>query len=231
MMKRGRTEKRFRILFIALVFVLIGEPLCLDLEIDQKWFASVFSLTILAVVLVFASERAHRIFFLAIGLPSVIAGHGWTWLPPTFQSPAFIVSRVGGVILLLAASYLVVRSLVTRERITADHLFGAICGYLLLGLAWAVAYSLAGYFHPDSFKSDKPSELNNPFDLTAYVYFSFTTLTTLGYGDIIPATRFVRTLTWIEAMVGQFYLAVVVAWLISSLSDRSSEELERELNG
>lgn len=230
-MKRRGAEKRFQILFIALAFVLLGEPLCLDLDIDQKWFASIFSLTILAVMLVFASERAHRIFFLAIGLPSVIAGHGWAWLQPSLQAPAFVVSRVGGIILLLAASYFVVRSLVARERITIDHLFGAICGYLLLGLAWAVAYSLAGFLHPECFKADKPDELNNPYDLTTYVYFSFTTLTTLGYGDIIPATRFVRTLTWIEAMVGQFYLAVIVAWLISSISDRSAEELDRELNG
>lgn len=93
-------------------------------------------------------------------------------------------------------------------EITRDKLYGAISVYLLVGLAWAAAYALLQAVAPGSFTSasDKP-------DL---IFFSFVTLTTLGYGDITPVTGPARSLALLEAVTGVLYLAVLVARLVSA---------------
>jgi len=86
---------------------------------------------------------------------------------------------------------------VTRHRI-----HGAVCAYLLFGLMWAAAYAFIGEAFPQAFSVASGTALaDNP--VSRYVYFSFVTLTTVGYGDITPISAAARTLSWLEAMMGQ----------------------------
>ena len=118
-------------------------------------------------------------------------------------------------------SGLIVRSLFSARPLTFDSVLGAVCGYLFLGLGWAVLYSVIEGFRPGSFEvaprlvtgGDPARPL--PQVLT---YYSFVTLTTVGYGDISPVSPAARTLAWVEAVTGQFYLAVIVAGLVSLLA-------------
>src|SRR5262249_57380705 len=95
-----------------------------------------------------------------------------------------------------------------------DSFLGAVCGYLFLGLGWAVLYSMIEGFRPGSFeigpKLVTGGEVARPLP-HVLTYYSFVTLTTVGYGDISPVSPAARTLAWIEAITGQFYLAVIVA--------------------
>ena len=115
-------------------------------------------------------------------------------------------------------------------RITADKIYGAICVYLLIGYAWAFGYAIIDELQPGSFSG--PVE-TGPVDYIARVmqmrYFSFITLTTVGYGDIVPQSQAARTFATLEAVVGQIYLAVLVARLVGlhivhANSSQSSKE-------
>jgi hypothetical protein len=90
-----------------------------------------------------------------------------------------------------------------------------LCLYLIIGLFWGSLYSLLYELDPDSF-AGVLLEYDQDGLLTAFNYFSMVTLTTLGYGDITPQTPGAGALCQMEAIVGQFYTAVVVAWLVGN---------------
>jgi hypothetical protein len=109
----------------------------------------------------------------------------------------------------------------TTRRVSTDTLCAALCVFLLLGVVWALAYSLCAAVQTSSFAFTLAPEVPTPSmqlgrgGSVAAVYFSFTTLTTLGYGDIIPTSPFTRVLACTEAIAGQAYLTVLVARLVS----------------
>ncbi len=100
-------------------------------------------------------------------------------------------------------------------KVTWDKIYAAICAYLLLGYAWTFAYSLVAEAQPDAFTSLTSTM---PHDIVGRVmqlrYFSFVTLATVGYGDIVPHTAAARTLALLEAILGQFYLVALVGRLV-----------------
>lgn len=100
-------------------------------------------------------------------------------------------------------------------RVTTDTLFGALSVYLICGLLWTMAYAVLEQLAPGSFQFPAGATLADPERFERFLGFSFTTLTTLGYGTIAPATPQADALTTLEAIVGQFYVAVVLARLVA----------------
>ena len=96
---------------------------------------------------------------------------------------------------------------------TRDRIFGAVAAYLLLGLTWAETFRLVDILVPDSFHGLKwqPAAHN----LSSFVYYSLSTLTTVGYGDIVPLTLPARSLSNLESMVGQLFPAIFIARVVS----------------
>jgi hypothetical protein len=116
------------------------------------------------------------------------------------------------IILLLAIFILLARWLIRAVHINSEVLCAAICGYLLLGMLWTGLYAAVENMrlfnhHPDAFVSTIKSRLG----ISDLLYFSYATLTTTGYGDIIPRGAEVRMLAVLEAMVGVFYNTIVIA--------------------
>jgi voltage-gated potassium channel len=118
----------------------------------------------------------------------------------------------------------IILSVVFRsKRITLDGIFAAFVAYLLLAFAFALIYNFMILRSPDSFKGALST--NNHFG--DVIYFSLVTIATLGYGDIVPATNAARTVATIEAVIGQFYVAVIVAVLVGLfISQRMESELK-----
>jgi len=120
-------------------------------------------------------------------------------------------------IILLAAFFCVsiLAYLLHSGRVTSDRIFAAICVYLLIGFAWSYVYALLDEMQPGSFAALTETGRN---DYVARVmqlrYFSFMTLTTVGYGDVLPRSSAARTMAALEAIMGQIYLAVLVARLV-----------------
>lgn len=115
---------------------------------------------------------------------------------------------------------IIVRDVLRAEAITWDKIQGAVCAYLLIGVAWGLVYAWIGIRDPQAFHGAVQSAADSPGD--PMIYYSFVTLTTLGYGDITPLSRPARTLSWLEAAFGQIYLIVLVARLVSMQLSRST---------
>jgi len=111
-------------------------------------------------------------------------------------------------------------------RIDANKLVGSICIYLLLGIIWSLFYIFIAYFTADAFTGlTLGTDNNTPWELEL-IYYSFVTLTTLGYGDINPVSAYARSLAYLEAICGQFYIAILVASLVSSLISDKQQEMK-----
>ena len=109
-------------------------------------------------------------------------------------------------------TWMVTRNVLFTGTIDANKIVGAICIYMLLGLIWAIVYLFIAEVVPGAFSGLPQAPWLDNFGTA--VYFSFVTITTLGYGDISPALPLPRFFVYMEAIVGVFYMAILVASLI-----------------
>ena len=138
------------------------------------------------------------------------------------------VSRVVDVAILVGACafFAYVTTLITwdifqRSSVSLNTVIGAICVYVLIGVLWGTLYAIVDVLDPAAF----PAAATDSELLARFVYFSMVTLTTLGYGDIVPLSALARGLAIVEATIGQVYLTVLVARLVGlHLSQQGAEE-------
>lgn len=108
--------------------------------------------------------------------------------------------------------YSLTRVLFAAQKITASLVSGALCLYLLFGIFWGSLFNLVELLQPNSFGGELLTNSLSSIEHRHYLqYFSFVTLTTLGYGDILPQTAVATALCQVEAIIGQFFMAVLVA--------------------
>jgi len=117
------------------------------------------------------------------------------------------------------AALVILASILTRPKISADELAGAVSVYLLIGLSGGFIFALIDLLNPASVVSTSAAFRLDGAErglhaINAYIYFSFTCLTTLGFGDLIPASPLARVLSYLAAVIGQLYLAVLVARVV-----------------
>lgn len=112
------------------------------------------------------------------------------------------------------SAYLVTREIFIAKRVTGDTIKGGICVFLILGFFWAGIYNIINTFDPNAFRG-----LTYPKTQVELVYFSFITLTTLGYGDIAPVSAFARMFSSLEAIAGVMYPSIFIARLVSLYSN------------
>lgn len=108
----------------------------------------------------------------------------------------------------------ILRHVMTASSITTDTICGAVSAYAILGILWAVIYAIFHHFVPGSFSIPEHMQSAQAMELWT-IYFSFTTLTTLGYGDITPQLPAAQIYAFMEAACGQLFLAVLVARLVA----------------
>jgi hypothetical protein len=134
-----------------------------------------------------------------------------------------VVSHLANTVFLSTVAGMILISVLRDHMASMQAIFGAICVYLLIGLTWALMYSAAEYLQTDSFAIAHRSptvRTQDDREMTSYsqmIYFSFVTMTSLGYGDMTPRTPLTRTLTWSQAVLGQLYLTVLIARLVGLL--------------
>lgn len=207
-------ENNFSYMLIALLAFLIGIPVAMDLQLFPAGIIRAIGFLALFSIGVWSLKGAGNVFKAAIFF--VLAGIILSVLSELQATKMFFV---GSVITMLA--YLVLatahafRQIVTDIQMSTNRIIGAICVYLLLGVIWSLLYMLLELANPGSF-GGLLSHCDSGCWSPDWVYFSFVTLSTLGYGDLLPLTFSARALSYMEAIVGQFYLAVMVAGLVSA---------------
>ncbi len=196
-------------LFVAAPLAALGRPIA----------RVVGESLVLGVVLIVVtlSHRPGAILAILLGLSATFAS---LWpLPPLVQS---LLVRGGGILTFSALSWVVAHAVYAPGRITFRRLQGALVLYLNLGTIFASAYHLIWEVNPDAFAHlGAASPGRSPSQIAVMLYFSFSTLTTTGFGDIVPVNPFARGLANLEAIIGQFFLAITVARLVTlELEDR-----------
>jgi hypothetical protein len=147
---------------------------------------------------------------------------------PGFELAATTASRATGALLLAICVFGIARHVLLSRRITADTLFAAAVVYILLASAFGQVFTGLHLLLPGAFLV--PPHLahqlaTNPDQL--FNYFSFVTLATLGYGEILPLHPVAQVLVSVETVLGQLYVAVVVAWLVGHVALDRRESLNR----
>lgn len=207
---------RFAVVLLASLLLAVAQPLTGGLFNERDSFDVFFSLLIVAVLLLVFEEKEHRRIAITLGLAAFLAvwvSHALSGWPGRLVLVAAYLLAVG----FLGFSFLGILRAIFARDVPADAILGAMCGYLLLGIIWTVLYSAVETASPGSFKIPQPGDIPGANTRPApgtLGYFSFITLATVGYGDVTPATPLARTLAWMEAVAGQFYLAVLVAGLV-----------------
>jgi hypothetical protein len=225
-------RRRFQILLITAASLLGVFPLLRGIYGERLLLHFLITLVYLAALFAVFTKATLRLVALVLGAPTLIGI--WTgYALPEITHPALVVT-----IHLFAAFFLafcvatILRATFAEAVVSADSVYGAFCGYVLIGLAFGHLYVIVEALRPGSFNGLDVVKLHaegpewGRFQLT---YFSFVTLTTLGYGDITPASDGAKGLVMVEAIMGQFYLAALVAELIGKrvaqvLSEPPSEQ-------
>jgi hypothetical protein len=134
-----------------------------------------------------------------------------------FAGESYVTGSLFLLTLLLAAGapVVIVSALLRRRVIDIRTVLGALCVYILLGMLWSFAYAAIGTIDSEPFFLEQPTAT-----VADYLYFSFVTLTTVGYGDLTAAGGLGRALAVLEALIGQIYLVTVIALLVSNLAAR-----------
>lgn len=133
---------------------------------------------------------------------------------PYFQ----LTGQICGVLCMAFIVIIILSHIIRVKNVTADIIFGAIVVYLLMALMWNFMYLVLEDLHPGSFILPEGPIKDSRF---LFIYFSFVTIATLGYGDITPLTAPACSLSILEAIIGQIYLVVVVAWLVGMFVSQS----------
>lgn len=197
---------RYLTLLVVLVLYFLISPLAVGIGPPGLAVSSLFVLVLVATVFAVSRQRRKAVVAAVLAVATLLLRlafllTGATWLG--------LAAWATGALFLAATCIVLLRHVMHHEEVTSDRITGAVCVYLLLGAAWAFLYGLVELAAPGSF--DVP-----PVDRgeIVFTYYSFSTLTTLGYGDVTPVTPIARTLSWMEAVAGQIFLAVIVATLV-----------------
>jgi hypothetical protein len=172
-----------------------------------------FSIILITGAITASRNRIFRTLVFSWGLLTFV--FLWTWY--LFPSQALIFVNTGLALVFLVLLTFLILGQIFREGPTTSHrIIGAVAAYLLLGVIWSLAYCLIALRMPEAFNVQGSSTPGDTEALRSHLfYFSFVTLTTLGYGDIVPVHPIVRMLVILEGVAGQLFPAILIARLVS----------------
>jgi voltage-gated potassium channel len=209
----GRHKNNFAFMLVALMIFLVGVPAAVDLELLPWGVVEALGISSLLAIGIWSLKGTGSAFYIAMSIAIIsIILNLMSIVKP--GSIIFVSRHFATLAFLMLATVESFRKIASTNTISGNRIIGAICVYFMLGVIWALTYALLEFVIPGSFSGlvDDANLPQNP----DWVYFSFVTLTTLGYGDILPLTYLARALAFMEAVVGQFYIAILVAGLVSA---------------
>ncbi|WP_299416590.1 potassium channel family protein [Acaryochloris sp. IP29b_bin.148] len=211
-MKRPEQPRshKYRQLLFVLILVFSVSPF-LQSGIGRIVTTLLLLYTIMVIIYSFTLPKLQLYLYIVIAVMAacleVCASLGWI---PRLNQTFAVISQVIFAAYLSGAAYWIGRDIFRTPKVTLDTVRGGISVYMLIGFVWALLYGIVSTLDPYAFS--KPLVQQHSF-LKA-LHFSFTTLTTLGYGDIVPVSEIALILTNLEAIIGQMYVTVFIAIVV-----------------
>ena len=208
-------EPRTGALLVVLAILFVLHPLLAASHIGSAVLDMCLSSALLLTVRALRDcHRAMSVAALSLSLLAIAAALG----SHLFQVEVLLpLGHVLGVLFFLMTGTLLLGRVLEAGPVTSNRLHAAVCGYLLIGLGWGLVFSTMEHVHPGTFLDASGNPSASHAVLAGFphlTYFSFATLTTLGFGDIVPISPLARSLSALAAVTGQLYLALLVARLV-----------------
>ena len=211
-------QKPYRNIFVALIAVILVDALAPNAFARGRFADLMVAAVLLAALFETVRSRHNAIWAMALGVPAVVVRLAAAFRPDTTAQNTTVLGLTAVFFVFLIWNLL--HDLNEGDRSTNERIFGALCAYVFIGLLFALIFAHLEYRDPGSFyiSNDLLAErvANESSQLNVFTYFSFVTMTTLGYGDVTPIAEHARTLAWLEALIGQLYLAVMVAGFVAA---------------
>jgi hypothetical protein len=201
----------------ALVLMFISMPLLEQTKHGEGIAGVVLTLVLLSAVTAVGNRRRTLLWAIVLVLPALIGKWMNHLRPDMIPEAVFLIPAILFIMFVIAHMFgFIFRS----PRVDSEVLCAGIAGYLLLALLWAFAYTLAAGLVPDSFVFSAGTASGHVMKGFTALYFSFVTLCTVGYGDIVPASETARAMAMTEAAVGVFYIATIISRLVALYSSK-----------
>ncbi len=215
-------------LLLSLIVLFVLYPISVELGVVH-FYRLVFVVVLILASISLGTTKGHRRLGVGLGVPAIVLQ------VVAFSAPSRVSLLIAAIATLLFIGFVIVivyRTVMASGRVTVDKLASAVNVYLLLGLAWAIVYGVIASFDYTAFAGNAIDfqTLEEYVSFGAefvFIYFSFVTLTTLGYGDILPMTSVAQTAAWMEAVVGQLFVAVTLARLVGMFGKNEEFRLPR----
>ena len=223
--KITRLPKNHGTLLVFLLLMILSSPI-LHQRAGYNWLVDIFLVLLLLVaVRTVATHKRHMIIGLTLGLPALVSQISVIYPEISWLTP---LRDLCSALFLFWASGLILRDILIRiHTVTIDLILGAVNVYLMVAVGFAFLYGLIEFLQPGSF-TGLEELISIPDRVLYFFYFSFATITTLGYGDISPLTPFSMTASFMEAIFGQLYLAILVARLVAMYIGHRKSPMEEK---
>lgn len=215
-MPSGKRLRNYSLVLFAQLILLFLAAL-MHLHVALYIIFILFFLFLFGSIIV-AIGPSKKLRMLALISAAIAIVSGLLWLFP--DTPQFIVHWCLFVTSLASAMFILIailsmsHNVFLTDRITSNLIVGSICVYMLIGMFFSFVYASEALFIPESILVNDVPIIHTAKGFNEFLYFSYTTLTTLGYGDIVPTMPIARLTAMLEAMIGPVYLAIMVARLV-----------------
>ena len=203
--------KGYKVLLYALLITLLAFPILEDFKYISFVVGLLFIAVLLAAVRAVAKLRKQILISSIFGIVSVVGYFGNLFgLSPWFEA----LGMLGFGLFFMTVGLIIMANIMLHIRHVTDELiYGSINVYLLIGLSFAFIHALIEFMQPGSIVGLNELSMSDA-SIMPYLYYSFVTMTTLGYGDLSPVTGPAATLAYVEAIFGQLYIAIMIARLM-----------------
>ncbi len=208
-----QSRHNFEYMLAGLLFLLLVAPAIRQAAPQAALVLqpTAFGVALAASIWTLSTSKKWRVTGLVIGVALGAVGT----LGAAYALPKAEIGAVIGFFAFCGWSIaLTLRDVLMGPRVDLNRVMGAVCVYMLLGVFWGLAYLLVGVADPAAFNGVAGPNLGalSP----EFFYFSFVTMTTLGYGDIAPAAPLARSLAYLQAVIGQLYVAILIAGMVGA---------------
>jgi hypothetical protein len=220
-------QRRFLTLLLALGMLLIVHPLLRSAFSTNVLLDVLLTIVFLAAFLSLFSQSRFRLLAVVLAVPTLVGAWIHYVLPGLPRLPLLVGFHLVAALFLGFTVATILRAIHEGKGVSLDAIYGAFCGYVLVGLAFGHLYCLTESLNPGSFQVDEQLSSQLQVDdrrYSTFVYFSLATLTTVGYGDITPGSGTARSLAVVEAIIGQFYIAGLIGALIGKRVSQAMSE-------
>ena len=202
----GSTKHKMFNFMVSIVLLLILSAVLEGVKYGHLVVNTISSIVFISGVYAVGRDKRTILILIVLGLPWFLSEWAFTTSPQ---------SIFASILFFLFVTVKIFNHILKSKEITLDTLYAAVCVYLLLGILWVPIYGSIEYLSPGAVFVSDSLGASGTISTNELIYYSYTTLSTLGYGDIISITPLARILSVLEALTGQLFIVFLVARLVS----------------